>query len=240
MAEKILMKLKLSKDEKKSILIKYLELQKKNIEIKERIKRILGEEKNKTVKYLGGTEFLPISSWEYTYVFYIIDLVPQDIKMDVERTIEFIGDESRLGVKRVSEILKTLEDFELIEINEAINKLYNRFLFRGREYELAMDDIRTSFINSSLFLSGTGASSLRPAKKKGTRLEKSNPLATQMNLLNWDFFLVGKNTAFVIEKLIENLYDDIQKVCQEDQLGDEPTVYCMSSQFFDMKTRIDR
>lgn len=71
-------------------------------------------------------------------------------------------------------------------------------------------------------------------------MERSNPLAKQMNLLNWDFFLVGENTAFAIEELIENFYSDIQKICQEDSLDGDRVVYCMSSQFFGMKTRIEK
>lgn len=231
-ATKILEKLSPESDENEKILAKYEELEKKEQEIKKRLKRILSDQKEQSTKYLNADEFLTISDWRFTFLFYLLDLLPSSQTMTMQ--FDYLETKSGFSRSEIEKMINSLQELDLVTVSHdeaRIIKNYDRFLFQGRENEASIDKIRVSFAESSKYLSETGAMSVYPREINGELVRKSSSLTNGINLVNWDFFVLDKNTAFTIEKIIENMYEDINRISNLEELNNAE-VYCMSSQFF--------
>ena len=181
---------------------------------------------------MNADEFLTISDWRFTFLFYLLDLLPSSQTMTMQ--FDYLETKSGFSRSEIEKMINSLQELDLVTVSHdeaRIIKNYDRFLFQGRENEASIDKIRVSFAESSKYLSETGAMSVYPREINGELVRKSSSLTNGINLVNWDFFVLDKNTAFTIEKIIENMYEDINRISNLEELNNAE-VYCMSSQFF--------
>ena len=233
-ALKIIENLNINHKQKEKLLTHYKELKRKNALIKKRLINILKEgdhPESQRVKYLNTEEFLQISHWHHTLVFAILQF--QDDCFDsFESFCKFISQKANISLQRLQDILKRLENLKLVTFSKNSMELhFDSFIYKGREQEASLDDLLVEFGSSANELAEMGIKSIYPRIYKNELITKSNTLSDGINLINWLFYPISKDTAFIIEKLIENLYADIHKLSLDD-LSEATEVYCMSSQFF--------